>query len=51
MAGPPPVSARKTSSSVGRSGDAFTAMVAAAQYWGLDWVESVRWGQPPDHGR
>ena len=26
------------------AGDAFTALVAATQHWGLDWREGVRWG-------
>lgn len=26
------------------AGDALTALVAAARYWGLDWGEAVRWG-------
>jgi sugar/nucleoside kinase (ribokinase family) len=26
------------------AGDAFTALVAAARYWGLDWDDAVRWG-------
>ena len=26
------------------AGDAFTALVAATQQWGLDWREGVRWG-------
>lgn len=26
------------------AGDAFTALVAATRYWGLDWREAVRWG-------
>ena len=26
------------------AGDAFTALIAAARYWGLDWDDAVRWG-------
>lgn len=26
------------------AGDAFTAVVAAAHFWGLSWLEAVRWG-------
>jgi 1-phosphofructokinase len=26
------------------AGDAFTAVVAAATYWGMDWHDAVRWG-------
>lgn len=26
------------------AGDAFTALVAATRYWGLDWHDAVRWG-------
>lgn len=26
------------------AGDAFTALVAATRYWGLPWIEAVRWG-------
>lgn len=26
------------------AGDAFTAVVTAAAFWGMDWLEAVRWG-------
>lgn len=26
------------------AGDAFTALVTAARFWGIDWSEAVRWG-------